>query len=627
MYPCRLGRSLAVPDVICLDCIARQHDDFYYLPQASLDSLADASRPFTLEIHPPGKCNMPDAILVFAGLSAERVRAAGLLAVPGSTQWPRALEQPSYAVNVRFITSGDLIFQEDRQSIPGLPRRPVAKQYAKRETIEPWTSRKKARVDAATTAGTSQAPLDEDTIDVDVHSDVVPPSTPAPKPTNCAVPLLKCTLFDRLARCGNSEAEVMPTLPEAEAALRVYCTALANDVAGDRRAAESVFDDMSAEQQLLGHCLFQRTLAPRLEWMMAERMREADRRLLVVHAKAQAAARPREQLREVLAKLISGATSPVRGVLRAFPRGGPCDAMLQKLTDFYHEQQDVAYACRWEEATDVVGHRGCLLAAGLAYMDNRTAITLCVAKAADTDVVRMFVVQEPQRTRTCRIMDSGGPFHWVIEGWLDVLESGLETALRPHVGRFQVINASDLDLVLTRGPICAAFLHDTLVYKKHLRHDDRINMLRLLLDCGLDREHAIAFIWNRLSKEAQESWPRKQYLALIKSYCTDKRSGQLSMPATARCVYLSKNREGVGCPWATKQWSQLQGALQEQGVAVPDIEDLGRLHAAGSWGRCCMKHYETMYRFNGATDKMMRPEKYALNRPQTFLAGLFPGQK
>jgi len=433
----------------------------------------------------------------------------------------------------------------------------------------------------------------------------------------------------------------MPTLAEADSALCRYCDALCLHVEGKYGEAKQAVDDMTDDDQLLGHCLFTRALAPTLKGAVLAWTQTADWSLIYARTLREADRSDPSQLRLLLQKVLAE-DKTVSGTIRAHLRGLIDDKFFEIVEEIGRNRKrkkstageqlpassglDVIYSCDFEDAPYQLGKRMGYLSCGRFYMDVRVAVTVCVRVAGD----KRDEFQVARGVPGCLEYSSSPD----IVAWITHVRTSVEQIIAAHVGTFQIADPTQLKSSLERGPLCAFYLQKNLGApyspdkKKSpgqhwLCHFDRVHLLAMLLDCGLTHEESVSYLWDRMSPTAQKSCTRKNLEADNKSWHMVQRGTMIvKCPATRTCIKYAQERAGaVGCPWATQEWYDNVDALMQQGLQSTDIEDIGNARYPD---RLCMKHYEYMWKLVGKPEKATRPEQFRPLNALSFVGGLYP---
>jgi DNA primase large subunit len=593
---------------IKLDRVNDQDADIVCLPEQLLpENEEDEEGELLLELHEQGMCMAPDMHSTYA-IKVRAIKTLGIWTAAGKSPFPNLpnarLEEPCHVFSLRDVLD-----------------------YGESMNVSiPFSTPKRPRIAASTVSLFLPEP-DEDTIIRDVD-------LPAPSSSRDTIPLYELW-YNRL--CARTNADFpLPTLIEAEEALRLYCNAICLSMLSKQHteALELLNTEMTDEQELLGYCLLWKAIAPGLEPIYAERFASADIALRI------------RRIELEMTKDHATLDAELDTIFKGAPRVG---ALLELETEIQMAPLNrkgcgvLKYRCAFENALRSVGKRMAVLSLGDAYMDareaTRVACELCmkpfVSYRNDNDticdnVLRMALSKSSHGLHTLLNDD--------VTDWLRFSRDCVRKFLNNGGMMPGMVDPSHKSEALTQGPLCAFMLVTRLHETGHLEHEDRKMLLAILLDCGHTTDEAVDYVLQRMTADAKKKCRKTDLSALINSYCREKKTSNpeilppVKVPATRWCsVYNSGSGIPVMCPWTLYKTDEKPLRHMLSGQKVEDIEDI--LAARTKYPQfpsfACKIHYSKLWdriikQGGNKTEHLLHPSKFRVVTPHAFVTGLFP---
>lgn len=428
------------------------------------------------------------------------------------------------------------------------------------------------------------------------HSSTLECAIPAVKRKRVAaapkaeMPLIKVWLR-RNAKDGGGIP--VPSLAYAEEVLRLYCSALCAFLQeSGRERAVVAMESLTEDQEMHGLLLFHALLEPTLT--------ATTRRQL---AAAEASIR-NDRVR-------SRAKDAGDAALSAFvDRYGPMTLQTaEKLPDETQKRPYRVYCCPFEMALDLLATRTCIdMMHGVVYMRAKEAWKITCKEASKI----------PASFRpTSFFLSSASPD---IKDWLLSAQGYAEKAGRDEIKRLTGVDPANREWAVQTGPLCSLRLDKTLREYRHLIHEERKQILALLVDSGYSEDEAVQYVWDMMSPDARRKCG-KELEGIVKSYFKDKQKGLAKRPVSRVCGYYSSVG---GCPWTRCGQKELRDLLCQQKLPSNDVEDLVTRWTAArerySGAYACEMHFEKLAAARGAGVGLSLRR---LTRPSDFIVRLY----
>ncbi|PSK57834.1 hypothetical protein B9Z65_9036 [Elsinoe australis] len=244
---------------------------------------------------------------------------------------------------------------------------------------------------------------------------------------------------------------------------------------------------------------------------------------------------------------------------------------LKNATGWRRDEEQAWFKVPFEQVTDLVESRRCLLKAGTAYVHIREQLGMVVAEFG-----RRLDSGLELASRALPRMDEDNRLAPILTH-LSKSFTTPDAAYSEGAGSISdttAITASQIDKLSSFFPLCMQNLHKELRRNNHLKHYGRLQLTLFLKGCGMDMNECIVF-WRQAFKLMTDEKFNKEYKYNIRHAYGDvggdsNRRGRGYSPYNCQKLLteaLPGTGQHHGCPYRTFAPDQLVSLLNATGVS------------------------------------------------------------
>lgn len=277
----------------------------------------------------------------------------------------------------------------------------------------------------------------------------------------------------------------------------------------------------------------------------------------------------------------------------------PSHAKDHKMPSVSDIRQQPYFKIPFQEATDLIATRQCLVRGGFAYVPLTKIVTIVTAQ------FRMSLSKS--LSRASRIFSSVASDYAPVLPLLNTMNSqytggkdyGDAAAGQLGLGGEYQLTSQNIEEYVSSMPLCMQMLHNGLVRDHKLKHHGRLQYGLFLKGAGMSMEDSMVFFQREFSKIMTSEKFQKEYSYNIRHmYGKEGKRANYTPYSCTKIILGSPPNMGEhhGCPYRHYDDEHLAAVLGKMQIgSAMDRNEILNLKKNKHYNLACQKHFEVMH--------------------------------
>jgi DNA primase large subunit len=255
------------------------------------------------------------------------------------------------------------------------------------------------------------------------------------------------------------------------------------------------------------------------------------------------------------------------------------------------------FKIRFEEATDLIATRQCLVRGGFAYVPLPKIVSIITLKFRTslskslTNASRFFSSAAAEYPQISPLLNSIHSQYTGGKDYNDINQMG--------IGGDYELNHQNVNSYASSMPLCMQMLHEGLLRDHKLQHHGRLQYGLFLKGAGLSMEESLVFFQREFTKMMSAEKFKKEYSYNIRHMYGKEGNRKNYTPYSCAKIILGappNKGDHHGCPYRHYDDEHLSSLLNKMQIgSVGDRSEIMNLKKNKHYNLACQKHFEVMH--------------------------------